>query len=383
MCDLSKPSPAREHFIGLGNGLAPFFEEIESFTHINGRGHSIRHDEINFSADVLYLPLNHKKKSHRLLAFCVYNLLSPMYVFYKAITKKNRHNSVYSRHMPADIINILICKIFGFRFIVEINGDVVADRNMSNKSKFGTLILSVLQKFVVKKADLVVVPTANLRRNLNSQYDLADDKILHIENGVSLSEFDKVLGRNQFREDGVKIVGFAGTFSVWQGLDLIVDCCAYLEKSTLDNIKFVLVGDGSEFKRIKRRVEESGFGSQFIFTGMLSQSDYISAVKDFDICIAPYIKERNDEWGISPIKIHSYLACKKPIITSDISGAREIINSSGGGYLFAPDNAKDFARTIEKACSNPNLSDIGKNGYEYLKNNLTWDKLAAELHKAI
>jgi glycosyltransferase involved in cell wall biosynthesis len=384
MCDLTKNSPAKEHFIGLGNGLTPFFDKIESFTHVNGKEFSINDSDISFKNDVLHVPLNHKKRYHRMIALIAYNCSVPIYILYKLITKRHSHKVIYSRHMPADMVNILISKLFNVKYIVEINGDVTTDRELTNKNKFITRFLAFIQKFVIKNSDFVVVPTSNLKSILSETHCLLENKVIHIENGFSLERFDEIDGARLFKKEGKVIIGFGGVFSIWQGLDLILECCDFLDDDVLDKIKFVLVGDGPEFNKIKNKVEDFNLSEYFTFTGFVNQSDYISSVKKFDICIAPYIKKRNDKWGVSPIKIHSYLACKKPIITSNISGARELITNSNAGYLFEPDDAEDLARKLTFAVNNlREATQKGLDGYIYLSENLTWNKLAEEFYEKI
>ena len=116
----------------------------------------------------------------------------------------------------------------------------------------------------------------------------------------------------------------------------------------------------------------------------MQQQKYISVVKQFDVCLAPYIKERNDYWGVSPIKIHSYMACGKPIITSNISGARELITESKCGYLFEPDNAESLAHYLSVVYENRgNLHSLGANGFISVNRNCTWDALAEKLYEKI
>lgn len=384
MCDLTKDSPARAHFVGLGNALVPLFQEVDSFTHVNGIGSSIESSDVDFNITTINFPFDHKKRWCRLIALSLFNLSVPFFTLYKLATKRKVHKSVYSRNMPADVVNLIITKLFRAKYIVEINGDVTTDRNLTRKNKVVTFLMAQIQKFSIIYSDHVVVPTENLKSILIDKYKLNETKVVHIENGVCLEKFNSAPRSNLFDEEKRVIIGFAGVFSIWQGLEILVRSAKILSESQLKRIYFVLVGDGPEFHKIKGEVDALGLTEHFCFTGFVPQSDYISLVKEFDICVAPFIKERNDKFGISPIKIHSYLACKKPIITSNISGVREIILKSNGGFLFEPDDPVDLAAKIVFAINNIELSvEKGIHGYDYLSRNFTWPVLAEELYEKI
>ena len=268
------------------------------------------------------------------------------------------------------------------KFIVEINGDVSADRNLTKKNKIFTKLLSFLQYLSLKYATSIIVPTYRLKKNLASIYNIPESKICYAENAIDLdslkSNSSSYKNSNIIQEKFT--VGYAGTFSIWQGIPLIIDALNYLDSDILKNIQFVLVGDGPEYNSIQELINNSDYSEYFVLTGRLSQGDYMSAINYFDVCLAPYIKERNDFWGVSPIKIHSYMACSKAIISSNISGARSLINNSGCGYLFEPDSSISLAKAITQAFHERNLlPDMGLKGFNYVSRTNTWSHTASKI----
>lgn len=383
MADISKSSPAKEHFVGLGNGLSKRVN-IDAYFPLIGRKKDYSHG-VKFRAKAIRFPFPYHQRISRLLSLCLFNLITPFIILAKILFRK-KTDLIYSRHMPADVINLLISKAFSIDYCVEINGDVRVDRNIVKKNKFVTTFLALVQKFVIENSNFVVVPTSNLKRNILDEYKIDGNKIIYLENGIELEKFINSGVGHQLPKtlENKLIFGYAGVFSEWQGIHLIIESVSCLPRDIRSKIAFLLVGDGPEYSKIRTLVSKANLDDEVFFTGFLEQDDYISVVKQFDVCLAPYIKERNDYWGVSPIKIHSYMACAKPIITSDISGARELIQKANCGYLFEPDSSKSLASCILGAYEKRSgLILLGQNGFHSVSNNCTWDALSEKLYERI
>lgn len=380
MCDLSKSSPAREHFVGLGNGFQLSGCRVIGVCPHFGVNKIKDSGDVNFELSRIKIFLTYKYRLTRLIGFAY--LYIHLFFSFPLLLMKYKPDIIYCRHMPADIYFIMLSLLTRRKFIVEINGDVSADRNITKKSRLLTKVLAACQLLSLRYSHFVIVPTHGLKKNLASIYGISESKICHAENAISLDTSS--LNSNSYENSEIVqdkfIVGYAGTFSTWQGIPLIVHALEYLNQTILQQMQFVLVGDGPEYASIKKLVDKYNYGAYFLFTGSLEQTEYMRAISCFDICLAPYIKERNDFWGVSPIKIHSYMACAKPIITSNISGANDLINDAGCGYLFQPDSARSLADTIEKAfCERKNLSAMGRRGLDYVSSNNTWSHTASKI----
>jgi len=67
---------------------------------------------------------------------------------------------------------------------------------------------------------------------------------------------------------------------------------------------------------------------------------------------------------------------QKPVIATDISGMREIVNSGKNGILVSPNNPEELARAINYLCSNPKLCEaMGQKGYEEAQSKYTKDNV--------
>jgi glycosyltransferase involved in cell wall biosynthesis len=73
------------------------------------------------------------------------------------------------------------------------------------------------------------------------------------------------------------------------------------------------------------------------------------------------------------------MAASLPIVVSDFTGLSKLIRENNTG-LIAEINADSLAENIEKLLNNPDLAlKMGQRGREFVKNNLTIEKVAKPL----
>jgi glycosyltransferase involved in cell wall biosynthesis len=74
------------------------------------------------------------------------------------------------------------------------------------------------------------------------------------------------------------------------------------------------------------------------------------------------------------------LARGKPVIGADTPQTSEVIKLLRGGITFKSDDLPDLIDKIGYLLNNPAISrNLGLNGYQFVKNHLTWDKIGHNL----
>ena len=76
-------------------------------------------------------------------------------------------------------------------------------------------------------------------------------------------------------------------------------------------------------------------------------------------------------------------ACARPVITSDISGCRDVIVDKGTGFLVKRDKEL-FSKKIEQLLLDRELRNfLGSSGLKHTKSKWSWDKSAAQINKKL
>ena len=144
---------------------------------------------------------------------------------------------------------------------------------------------------------------------------------------------------------GKFVVSFAGVVGLSQDIDVILEAAAML--SDRDDIQFLLVGDGTEKKRLVEKTTQMGLGN-VTWLPMLPKDEYIELLHASDVGLATL--KGNVLTPVVPSKIMSIMAAGRPVIaTMPLDGdAPKLIANAEAGYCFAAGDAESLTRSISE-----------------------------------
>ncbi len=119
---------------------------------------------------------------------------------------------------------------------------------------------------------------------------------------------------------------------------------------------FILVGEGPLRSALTKEVEELGVQDRVQFTGLLPRDEALSRMKSSDLFVSTSLGE-----GL-PVAVLEAMACRLPVILSDIPPHREIAQGSSFIPLVPPNDPDGFKREIERFQGMPQEErhDIGR-----------------------
>jgi glycosyltransferase involved in cell wall biosynthesis len=215
---------------------------------------------------------------------------------------------------------------------------------------------------LINEADIVLVTAQRL---LDTVHSLRDDALL-IPNGVDYDFINSVRPQTEIAPPddmlpiltlGQPIVGYSGALAEWFDYDLLARAARkYVTYS------FVLVGvdyDGS--------LERSGLLDfpNIFYLGMKKYVELFEYVWRFDIALIPF-KVNDITLATSPVKMYEYMACKKPVVVTDLPECRTF------SEIFLAENDSQFVSLIFDAMQQKdNIAFQGK--LEKLAQENTWN----------
>lgn len=315
-----------------------------------------------------------------------YEFMLSFYLLYSCI--RNRPDVLYLRQNSFPFFPIFLCKILKISSIVEVNGIVLDELKVNpNSQSFAYRVFSYLalrsEKFNYRYCDRIVSVTDKLKDELVRLYSIPENKIHVINNGANTDVF-KPLDLEQTKsglklENSKKYVCFVGNLAAWQGVEFLIRASPLILEKCPD-ARFLIVGDGVMKDSLMKITSELRLSDKFIFTGRIPYENVPLYINAADVCVAPFIKERNSKIGLSALKTYEYLACGKPIVASSISGVRDLIESSGGGVSVAPENPEELAAAVVKLLLDENSRVLmGDKGRRYVVENHSWDGVARKI----
>ncbi|MDQ1276742.1 MAG: hypothetical protein QG610_2320 [Euryarchaeota archaeon] len=290
---------------------------------------------------------------------------------------RNKFDLIYERdHAFGTGCNLSL--LFNIPVIMEVNG--ISNETGRFPKPIAKIVNSVLHNRYSISTHIITV-TPQLKEFLQLNYNLAPDKVSVVENGANIDLFKPMGKENALKElnldSAFKYVCFVGHLAPWQGVEYLIKSSPFV-LSKCPNTKFIIVGDGPKLDEIKKLVSTLNITSNYIFTGYVNYETVPVYINASNICVAPFVIERNDKIGLSALKIYEYLACSKPVIASKIKGIEELLFTSNGGISVTPEDADDLGKTIVRLLQDDTMCEkMGTNGYKFIRNHHSW-KIAAE-----
>ena len=180
---------------------------------------------------------------------------------------------------------------------------------------------------------------------------------------------------------GKFIVGFIGSLTRYEGVDLIIQAIAELS-SQIPDIHCLIVGDGRERTGLQTLARKLSCHDNVTFTGHVGYEQivqYYNLIDVFPLPRKPYPVCNL----VPPLKPFEIMAAGKPVIVSNLAPLIEIVKHEKTGLVCQSENVHDLASAIFRLYNDRRLSKkIANNGYQWVLAKQTW-KHNAKLYKQL
>jgi len=188
--------------------------------------------------------------------------------------------------------------------------------------------------------DRILVNSQAIKDRVVQEEHVRAAKIDVIYNGIDLvpfsDEFDVTSLRSELGvPDADRVVGMVANLNRQvKRPDLFIEAAALTLKE-VNQITFVMVGEGYLRPGLEQKVKDLGIEGNVIFTG--SQENVIPYLKLFDIGV---ITSESEGFANA---ILEYMAAELPVVCFDSGGNRELIEDGLNGFIVSEISAKGIA----------------------------------------
>ena len=164
------------------------------------------------------------------------------------------------------------------------------------------------------------------------------------------------------------IILFSGAHGIANNLDTVLSVAKILIQRGRTDIKFLLIGDGMEKEKLKKRVNLEEI-QNVIFKNPISKIDLAKLMPRCDLGLQVLANIEEFYNGTSPNKFFDYISSGLPVISNYPGWVAEIIKEKNCGFVVEPESIISFADTIEYAADNiQELNQKGKNARRVAEN---------------
>lgn len=225
--------------------------------------------------------------------------------------------------------------------------------------------------FLTRKSTTIFYSDVELNRFVSS--GISREKLFLANNTFDVGK--RIKCYNHHIKDSIL---FVGTFNKRKQLNVLVNAFCNVLKKISKHINLVLIGDGDEFKNIKKLVDSLNIQKRVILTG--STNNYHTLVNFYRKAIVSV------SFGQAGLSVLQAFGFGVPFITkiNSISGGEKYnIKDGVNGYL-CEDDIKSLEKKLIKLSNDKSLAKkLGMNAYNYYSEKCTIKKMASGFIDAI
>ncbi len=256
-------------------------------------------------------------------------------------------------------------------------GECLRDSNNLNTvliPKTGTIVPEYRREFYLPSSEInveIICIAEFTRKYLIKNYNIPSDKVHLIYQGVETSRFkstkeskEKSLKKYILPDNAFPILGCVGSLEERKGQIVLLQAIEkILSENKLANLHLMIVGEGPDEEKLKKKVIDMGLENHVTFFPFTSEPNYV--FDRIDALVLPSLYKE----GL-PNVLQEAMSMGVPVISSTISGISEIVISGKTGYLVEPNDCEQLANSISKLFTDKKkYLEIKENAKKLIRNN--------------
>jgi glycosyltransferase involved in cell wall biosynthesis len=290
------------------------------------------------------------------------------------IGKINSFDFVFTIFHPFHLVPkaaVEAAKILDIPSIVKID-DAIYQKASGIKS-LQRKIEKMINGKTLRAGTKILVSNKDTKKIVIDEYNVSNEKISIVPNGVDLSMFKTITKKNP------KKIIFAGAMYYHRGLDILLEAIPLVIKNIPD-AKFVLLGSGDEMNKLKEIVSKNKLNDSVEFKGWIKREEIPKNISDASIGIGPLRLTEVTSRAL-PIKVLEYMAVSLPIIAQKGTLPNDILENEKNGYFI--ENHTELAEKIIVLLNDPKkVEDMGSHSLKLVQK-FSWNHVVNSIIKEV
>ncbi len=223
-----------------------------------------------------------------------------------------------------------------------------------------TKLLRVVQRYVLRRADVVSTPSVYLAELMQKTYHLDPTRVSVNYNATERASFT-VPKRTPYT------IAVVNRLTKWKHVDEILKAVALLKKS-FPEVNLTIAGDGPERKQLEALAAELGVSEAVTFLGDVPKSNVNELLARSSVYVL------NSSYEGLPFTVLEAFAAQIPVVATNIPGTNELVTQETGWPTNSP-KATELANTINEVFKNEEAAVAKATAaYTLLTSQFTWEQ---------
>jgi len=211
-----------------------------------------------------------------------------------------------------------------------------------------------IETWMARRADHVIACSHYMRGQVADVYDLAEERMTVIPNGIDTADLHPVddLGelRRRFASPDERLVLLVGRLVYEKGFQLALDALPRVI-ARAGRVRFIVAGSGPYEAPLREQARRLGLMRHGTFMGWIGDDVLHSLYRIADLCVVPSIYE---PFGLVALEA---MASGCPCIVADTGGLREVVPTTDAGLRLRSRDPRALAQMIERVLTDDALRD--------------------------
>jgi len=263
--------------------------------------------------------------------------------------------------------------------------DAAVDHGTTREGSLRYRLSRALETRALLRADAVTTICEGLADEIHAR-GVPQDRITIVPNAVDIEDFDVITEsdselRQQLRLGDGPVLGFAGSFYGYEGLDLLIRAFPAILRAH-PTTRVLLVGGGPAEAQLRQLAEQLGVAGQVRFAGRVPHDQVRRYYSLIDVLVYPRISIRLTEL-VTPLKPLEAMSLGRLFVASDVGGHRDLIPPHLRPYTFKPGDVQDLERvTLRLLGDRAQWPALASAARRHVAEHCTW-KLSASRYQDV
>jgi len=282
------------------------------------------------------------------------------------VGKLNQFDFIFTIFHPFHLVPkaaVEAAKKLGIPSIVKVD-DAIYEKSSGIKS-LQRKIEKMINGKTLRAGTKILVSNNETKKIIIDEYNVMQEKISIVPNGVNLSMFNITKKKNP------KKVVFAGAMYYHRGLDVLLETIPLVIEKIPD-AKFVLLGSGTEMDKLKEIVSKNKLDNSVEFKGWIEREKIPENIADASIGIGPLRLTEVTSRAL-PIKVLEYMAVSLPVIAQKGTLPDDVLENEKNGFFI--ENHIELAEKIILLLNEPKkVQNMGAHSLKLVQK-FSWDQV--------